>query len=173
MAIGPKFWHGDASAKQVFPLENNYSQRSDKDQGICTAAALAWCRACLKHGRFINTWAEIGTTVHNLNIVMATLRHLDSSPAAQTELAGLKALGGDHVCTGIEEVMRAIKVSEYGLGIFWNSYHTMAFGYSHHQKDFFDMNYGLFRSKYTAGIKSKVAELYGDDIIGYRIVGKL
>lgn len=173
MARGPKFWHGDMVASTVFPLENNYSQANKADQGICTAAALAWCKASLKLGRFVNSWAEIGTTVHNLNIVMATLRHLDANPVAQCELAGVKALGGDRACTGIEEAMNNIKPSEFGIGIFWNSYHTMAFGYSHLQKDFFDMNYGLFRSKYTAGIKAKVQELYGDDIIGYRLIGKL
>jgi hypothetical protein len=173
MPIGPKFWHGDVTASLVFPLENNYTQRSDKDQGICTAAALAWCKACLKHGRFINSWSEIGTSVHNLNIVMATLRRLDAAAVAQTELAGVRAIGGDHPCNGIAEVMRAVETSPFGIGIFWNSYHTMGFGYSHHQKDLFDMNYGLFRSKYSAGIKTKIEELYGDDIIGYRLIGKL
>lgn len=175
MAVRGKFWQGDVAAKQVFPLSNDYTQNKEKAQGICTAASLAWAKACLKHGRFINTWDEIGTSKHNLNIVMATLRYMDANPVGQTELAGVKSLSGgsDGTAKGIKDVMEAIKVSEYGIGIFWNGYHTMGYGYSHLQKDLFDMNYGLFRAKYSKGIQAKIEELYGDDIIGYRIIGKL
>jgi len=174
MAIG-KFWQGSVAAKQVFPLTNEFTQDKGKSQGICTAASLAWARGCLKLGRFVNTWDEIGTSKHNLNIVMASLRKLDANPVGQTELAGLKSLSGgvDGVANGIKDVIEAIKVSKYGVGIFWNSYHTMGYGYSHHQKDLFDMNNGLYRSKYSRGIQAKIEELYGDDIIGYRILGKL
>ena len=50
-----KFWHGDVSAKLVFPQSNNYTQNKEKAQGIYTAASLAWAKACLKHGRFIDS----------------------------------------------------------------------------------------------------------------------
>ncbi len=175
MAVRGKFWQGDVAAKLIFPLSNDFTQNKEKAQGICTAASLAWAKACLKLGRFVNTWDEIGTSKHNLNIVMATLRYMDANPVGQTELAGVKSLSGgvDGTATSIKDVIEAIKVSEYGIGIFWNSYHTMGYGYSHKQKDLFDMNYGLFRAKYSKGIQAKIEELYGDDIIGYRIIGKL
>ena len=110
---------------------------------------------------------------------MATLRHMDANPVGQTELAGLKSMSGgvDGTATSMSDVIEAIKVSQFGVGIFWNSFHTMGYGYSHKQKDFFDMNYGLFRAKYSKGIQAKVEELYGSDgagkIIGYRILGSL
>jgi hypothetical protein len=99
---------------------------------------------------------------------------MDSNPVAQTELAGLRSLSGgtDGTARGIKAAMEAIKVSQFGIGIVWNGYHTMGYGYSHKQKDLFDMNYGLFRAKYSKGIQAKIEELYGDDIIGYRLIGR-
>jgi hypothetical protein len=171
MAWGVKFWHGDMVAREVFALQNNYRQRDE--EGICTAASLFWCRKCLELGRGVNTFDEIGKTDHNLNIIMRTLRTMDNNPVAQTELAGLASVGGDRVVNSMEAVMTLIKSSASKIGIFWNSYHTMGYRYSHHEKDMFDMNNGLFRSKYSKGIEVKFAELYAgpqDQIIGCRIV---
>jgi len=171
MAWGIKFWHGDMVAREVFPLQNNYRQRDA--EGICTAASLFWCRACLELGRGVNTFGEVGKSDHALNIIMHTLRGLDNNPVAQTELAGLRSLGGDRPVTSMEEVMTVIKSSASKIGIFWNSYHTMGYRYSHHEKDFFDMNNGLFRSKYAKGIEVKYDELYptpADRIVGCRVV---
>ena len=45
-----KFWHGDVSAKLVFPLSNNYTQNKEKAQGICTAVVLVLCWLAAPHG---------------------------------------------------------------------------------------------------------------------------
>ncbi|HUB48528.1 MAG TPA: hypothetical protein VMB73_26430 [Acetobacteraceae bacterium] len=171
MAWGVKFWHGNMVARRIFALQNNYRQRNE--EGICTAASLFWCRKCLELGRAVNTWDEIGKSDHSLNIIMHTLRTMDNNPVAQTELAGLQSVGGDRVAGSMEEVMTIIKSSASKIGIFWNGYHTMGYRYSHHEKDMFDMNYGLFRSKYSKGIEVKYEELYAgpqDRIRGCRIV---
>jgi hypothetical protein len=171
MAVGMKFWHGNMVAKQVFPLSNNFTQHNETAEGICTAASLYWARACLRKKGIVDSWDEIGVSQHNLNIIMATLRKYDSNPAAQTGLVNLRMeTGGDGVARGVKDVINAVKASRNKIAIFWNSYHTMGYGYSHHQKDLFDMNYGLFRSKYSKGIEAKIQELYGDDIIGYRLL---
>lgn len=171
MAWGLKFWHGDMVAHQVFPLQNNYMQRDA--EGICTAASLFWARRCLELGRGVNTWAEVGKSDHALNIIMHTLRGLDSNPTAQTELAGLRAVGGDRQVASMEAVMTIAKASAGGVVIFWNGYHTMGYRYSHHQKDLFDMNHGLYRSKYSKGIDARINEFYptpADRVIGCRVV---
>jgi hypothetical protein len=65
--------------------------------------------------------------------------------------------------------MRIIGTTPPFVGIFWTPGHTMGYRYSHHEKEFFDMEQGLFRSKYTAGIKAKVRENY-DEPFGCRVV---
>lgn len=173
MPVGLKFWQGDVAAETIFPLQNNYRQKGDGAEGICTAAALFWARKCLELGRAPDSWAEIGKSDHNLNIIMTTLRNLDNNPIAQTELAGLNAVGADRAVASIDEMMEVVKVSTTGVAIFWNSYHTMGYRYSHLNKDYFDMNFGAFRCKYTRGIAHKYHELYtgpADQIIGCRVV---
>lgn len=169
MVWGAKIWHGNMTAKQVFPLTNPYTQDSGNSQGICTAASLAWCRACLKKGGAINSWAEMGVSQHLLNIQMRTLRRLDSQPREQTELAGLEPVGGDHDVSLID-VIRIIETTAPFIGIFWTVGHTMGYRYAHHQKEFFDMEQGLYRAKYSAGIRAKIEENYSGAVIGCRVV---
>ena len=169
MVWGAKFWHGNMTAKQIFPLENPYTQDSGGSQGICTAASLAWCRACLKKGGSVNSWEEIGVSKHMLNIQMRSLRRLDGSPAEQTEMAQLEPVGNDHNVTLIE-VLRIIETTPPFTGIFWTGGHTMAYRYQHHAKEFFDMEEGLFRAKYTAGARAKIEENYRGRVIGCRVV---
>jgi hypothetical protein len=170
----PKILHGDTTAQQVFPLDNPYTQHNGVSQGICTAASLAWAKACLRMARGVNSWSEVGVSVHNLNIQMASIRKLDSSPRAQTEMAGLTPVGLDKVINNLGELFNHVKATGPHIGIFWNSYHTMGYRYSHHQKDFFDMNNGLYRAKYTEGIQNQIINFYQDagvhKIIGLRIV---
>ncbi|BBO69298.1 hypothetical protein DSCA_32280 [Desulfosarcina alkanivorans] len=169
MVWGAKFWHGNMTAKQVFPLTNPYTQDSGGSQGICTAASLAWCKAVLKKGSAVNAWAEMGVSEHTLNIQMRTLRRLDSQPREQTELAGLVPVGNDHNASLIE-VIRIIETTAPFIGIFWTAGHTMGYRYAHHQKEFFDMEQGLFRAKYTAGVRAKIEEHYAGAVIGCRVV---
>jgi hypothetical protein len=49
----------------------------------------------------------------------------------------------------------------------------MGYRYSHNEKEFFDMEKGLFRSKLTDDLKQKMAEIigsYGQPVEGMRVV---
>lgn len=172
MAVwGAKFWHGDMSARQVFPLDNPFTQNRGSAQGICTASSLAWARACLRNGRGVDRWQDVGVSFHLLNIQMATLRKLDGDPAGQTEMAQLKLVSEPPVGS-VDDVIEAVSMEAPFVSIFWTSQHTMGYRYSHHQKEFFDIETGLWRAKYAAGIKAKMEEIVGTygAVTGCRIV---
>jgi len=166
----PNILHGDTTPKLIFSLSNPYNQANGQSQGICTAASLAWCKACLKLGRGVNSWAEVGLDVHLLNIQMATMRKLDSEPRRQTELAGLVPVGPDKTLADLDTLFRETKNTAPYICIFWTSGHTMGYRYSHHEKEFFDMEQGLFRAKYTDGIKNEINKNYQNQVIGMRLV---
>jgi hypothetical protein len=169
MVIGAKFWHGNMKARLIFPMSNFFTQIRGREQGICTAASLAWCRACLKLSRGVNSFAEIGLTPHILNIQMATLRRYDSRPEEQTEMAQLNTVGPDRR-VNLDQMLEVFKTTFPHIGIFWTHCHTMGYRYAHHEKEFFDIEEGLFRSKYTEGIKAKIEENYRGQVIGCRVV---
>jgi hypothetical protein len=169
MVLGAKFWHGDMKARLIFPMNNPFTQRGGRDQGICTASSLAWCRACLKLGRGVNTFGEIGLNTHLINIQMATLRRYDSNPREQTEMAQLNIVGNDRN-VNLDQMLEVFKATLPHIGIFWTSCHTMGYRYSHHDKEFFDIEQGLFRSKYTEGIKEKIEQNYRGQVLGCRVV---
>lgn len=171
VVMGLKFWHGDMSAKEVFPLSNPFSQSYGAAQGICTASSLAWARACLKRGRAVSTWDEVGVGFHALNIQMATLRRYDNDPQTQTEMAGLE-LVTEPAVGSVDDVIRKVAMTKPFTAIFWTAEHTMGYRYSHHEKEFFDIETGLWRAKYTAGIRAKMNEIVGryGPVVGCRIV---
>lgn len=103
-----------------------------------------------------------------LNIQMRTLRRLDRQPSEQTGLAGLEPVGGDHHVSLIE-VIRTIETTAPFIDILRTAGHTMGYRYAHHQKEFFDMEQGLYRVKYTAGIGARIEEDYGGMVIGCRV----
>lgn len=151
-------------AKEIFKLTNNFTQSGA--QGICTAGSLAWAKACLKKRGHVNSFSEVGS-FHNLNIQMATIRRYDFQPRKQTETAGLKLIREFQV-KSIEEVIGKVKSNSPHVAIFWTDYHTMGYRYAHHDKEFFDMEAGLFRAKHTKDIQAKMEEVFSKK--GYGIV---
>ncbi len=146
------------AASTVFTLDNNFSQGGS--QGICTAASLAWARKCLEKRGHVNSFAEISRGgVHAINAQMAVLRKYDGNPRKQTEMAGLTFVNEPAV-SSIDDVIKKVKASESGVAIFWTQFHTMGYRYSHQEKEFFDMEAGLFRSKYSKNIKAKMEQIF-------------
>ena len=161
------------SAKLIFPLSNNYSQDGGRSQGICTAASMAWAKACLRRNAGVNSYAEIGVNQIGLEAQMAVIRKLDHAPSEQTSKAGLKLVTQINIAS-IDSLIQKAKAISPHVAIFWNSFHTMGYRYAHNEKEFFDMNEGLFRAKTSAEIKSKIEEVfrrksYGS-VLGMRLV---
>jgi hypothetical protein len=157
------------SVTRVFALHNNYTQSGQ--QGICTAASLDWCKKTLKAGRGLKAASELMDT-HTLNAQMAVIRKLDASGADQTDRAGLKSVGGDRVIASIDDIIKTAKNTPPHVAIFWTSGHTMGYRYAHHEKEFFDIETGLFRAKLTDDLKKKmegIIKTYGP-VIGMRVV---
>jgi hypothetical protein len=167
--VRAKWWHGPMRVHQVFPMTNNFNQWRRTEVGICTAASLAWCKAALKKNGRIHSFADIGISEHVLNIQMSQLRLLDTRPREQTERAGLRMVS-QHATNSLDVMMGAVKRTAPFTAIFWTATHTMGYRYAHHEKQFFDMEEGLFTSKYSDALKAKIEENYANLIIGYRLV---
>ncbi len=154
----------------VFSLQNNYHQKGQ--QGICTAASLDWCRKTLKLGRGVKSASEL-ISAHALNAQMAVLRKFDADATKQSDLSGLKPVGGDRAINTINQIITITKSTPPHVAIFWTSTHTMGYRYAHHEKEFFDIEIGLFRAKLTADIKKKMSDIiggYGQAVEGMRVV---
>jgi len=153
-------------------MQNNFSQ--GKSVGICTCIALNWAKQTLKRGRGLKTYTELGLDEHTMNAQMAVLRKYDNSPAEQCDLVGLSmAESGDRTVTSIDDVLNITKRVQPHIAIFWTQTHTMGYRYGHNEKEFFDNEIGLFRSKKTFDIKAKmslVIQGYGQPVEGMRIV---
>ena len=152
------------AVKQIFALTNPYKQNGE--EGICTAASLAWCKCCLKLGRGLTSANELRPDARALNAQMAVLRRFDNNPEAQTEMAGLKWVK-EFTAHSIDDVIREMKASPSHIGIFWNTVHTMGYSYSHNDKEFFDQNNGLYRAKTSKEIRGLFRSLgYGNPAWG-------
>lgn len=107
-----------------------------------------------------------------MNTQMAVLRRYDNEPAKQCELAQLEMIGNDTAIAAIDDVLRLAKATAPHVAIFWTQTHTMGYRYSHHEKEFFDVEVGLFRAKFTKDIKAKMTQIisgYGP-VQGLRLV---
>jgi hypothetical protein len=158
------------AVKEIFPMQNNYFQGDQ--QGICTCSALVWARKTLEKGKGLSSFSELGLDVHTMNAQMSVLRKFDNDPAKQCELVGLAPDGGDQVITSIDEVIEKTKASASGVAIFWTQTHTMGYRYHSGEKDFFDIEKGLYRADLTADLKKKMTEIvtpYGP-VTGLRLV---
>jgi hypothetical protein len=158
------------AATLVFPMQNNFGQGAEI--GICTCSALTWARKTLTLGRGLKSYAELGLDDHAMNAQMAVLRKFDNNPAKQCELAQLEPVGADINIASIEDVINKVKATAPNVAIFWTQTHTMGYRYAHHDKEFFDIEVGLWRSKYTKDIKAKMTEIisgYGP-VKGMRVV---
>jgi len=158
------------AATKVFSMENNFSQTNGSSIGICTAASFAWVRKCLKLGRGVRSFSEIGTSQHLLSFQMATLRKYDSDPEKQTTAAGLEIVGQDITISTADDLLRHVKTTQPYTAIFWTSGHTMAYRYARNEMEFFDIEDGLYRSRYARNIKNAINKNYRGALRGCRIV---
>jgi hypothetical protein len=157
-------------AKEVFPMQNNFYQGDE--QGICTVASLTWARKTLQKGLGLKTFTDLGLDAHAMNVQMKVLRKFDNNPAEQCNLAQLEPVGNDQVIASIDDVVRLVKATAPHVAIFWTATHTMGYRYAHHEKEFFDIEKGLYRAKYTKDIKAKMTQIisqYGP-VVGLRLV---
>lgn len=163
------------AAKRIFKMANDFTQFNrgwkgkNGAQGICTAASLAWAKKCLE-GRRITSFSSLGVSAHGLNAQMAILRRHDGDPARQTEMAGLEMVGNDRVINSFDDLAKNVKSTAPHVAIFWTAGHTMGYRYTHHQKEFFDVEDGLYRAKFTKDIKKKINKEYGGFLQGMRVV---
>ena len=152
-----------AKVQHVFPMTNPHTQHNSRSLGICTAKSLAWCRASLKNGGRINS-ASMLPSDHVLNAQMAVLRQYDHDPGQQAEKAGLELVRSWNV-TSLDEVFEHFKSWAPHIGVFWTDGHTMGYSYAHHDKEFFDVESGLYRGKKTADIRAQITAAYPADSI--------
>lgn len=158
------------AATLVFPMKNDFGQGTE--QGICTCSALTWARKTLKLGRGLKTYAELGLDNHTMNAQMAVLRKADNDPVRQCELAQVEAIGADMVIASVDDIIRHAKTTSPHVAIFWTQTHTMGYSYGHHDKEFFDVEVGLYRAKLTKDIKATMTSTiagYGP-VIGMRLL---
>jgi hypothetical protein len=169
------------AAKLVFSTQNNYKQyqgsAAGSEQGICTVASLTWARTTLKKGGPVQKFDELPLDEHTMNAQMAVLRQFDRNPQHQTDLAQLEIVGNDTKIASVDDVVRLVKATAPHVAIFWTEFpkggHTMGYRYSHNEKEFFDMEVGLFRATETDDIKKKMTEIiskYPGSLTGLRVV---
>jgi hypothetical protein len=168
------------SAKLAFATNNDYTQWKGRKkdgkpwdaQGICTVASLAWAKKSLEKGRGLKTFQELGLDDLTMNAQMAVLRKFDKKPAEQTDMAGLEIIGNDQTIKSIDDVVQLVKATAPHVAIFWTKDHTMGYRYAHNEKEFFDIEKGLFRADDTKDIKAKMTEIIGGygPVIGLRHV---
>jgi len=171
------------TAELVFQTNNAYDQywldwgnqqagkpTKEFEEGICTAAAMNWAKKVLKTGP-INTFEGIGLDAHTLNAQMAKLRRYDAAPKEQCEMVGLElfvdysAISNNASGDVVDSVDKVTKFAEkYGdkrAIIFWTNTHTMAYWRSSKNKQFFDIEVGLYRANTTKEITAKMKEIIG------------
>jgi hypothetical protein len=158
------------AAKLVFQMQNLFTQGDEI--GICTCSALTWARKTLQLGRGLKNFSELGLSNHTMNTQMAVMRRYDGQPARQCELAQLEMIGHDTVIAKIDDIPRRVMFTAPHIAIFWTQTHTMGYRYAHREKEFFDVEVGLFRATHTKDIKAKMTEIiagYGK-VKGLRLV---
>ncbi len=166
--------------RKLFSMTNDYMQNNEAaDEGICTVASLQWCKKCLEHNRGLGSYAELSLSDHQLNALMALLRHLDDQPGPQTQGMGLRRTNaGDQDISTVAELQTNVANSTSKIAIFWNQYHTMAYRVGDHSEyEWFDQNFGCWLANNEADMKKFMEDewktKYSDPqgaIIGMRVV---
>jgi hypothetical protein len=154
----------------IFAMSNDFKQGDAI--GICTCISLNWAKKTLQLGRGLKTLSEIGLNGHTMNAQMAVLRKLDNQPAQQCELVGLEMIGNDMVITTIDDITRLTNATAPHVAILWTQTHTMGYGYIGHYHYFFDVEVGMYRSRYVKNIKKTMSDIinnYGP-VQGLRLV---
>lgn len=142
------------AATLVFSMHNNFSQNGAL--GICTCISLNWARKTLMLARGLKSYAEIGLSDLTMNAQMAKLRRLDSNPSEQCDLVGLEMVGGQVNLNSIDQIPVLVKSTAPYVAIFWTATHTMGYRYASHEKEFFDVEAGLYRAKTTKEITAQM-----------------
>lgn len=139
------------AATLVFAMNNPNS--------TCTAAALTWCYMKLS-GLTTPKAEHFLPSDPTMKRNMANVETLDADPTTQVALMGFevvkKVLNSSKTSTEIAEVF---KNTTPHVGIFWNSFHTVAYAYGHLDKQYFDNNDGLWQAKKTADIVRKMEDI--------------
>jgi hypothetical protein len=148
------------AATLVFAMSNDYTQWNRGQAGICTCISLWWAQRTLKKGAGINSNNELPRP-EVMNIQMAKLRRLDAQPGEQTSLVDGLALNGlgDVAIGSVDDVPGLVYATPPHVAIFWTSTHTMGYRYAHDEKEFFDVEVGLFRAKLTKDILQKMRDI--------------
>lgn len=173
-----------AKVTEVFDLDNSITMKfktgTVSQQGICTAASFLWARQTLKLGRCLASANEISADFKGamgqitIGALMSTLRHkdalLESKPDEYLESLGLVSVTGAVGLQNFADLEALAKNNAPHVAVFWNSHHTMGYRYHHHDKEYFDMEAGLYKAKLTRDIDAKMAEIWKAK--GYHVIEK-
>lgn len=148
------------AAKKIFGMTNSYAQWGNQAGGICTCISLWWAQKTLKKGRGLSSFHEL-PDANVMNAQMSMLRRYDSQPDKQTELVDRLVMNGPSEIPifSVDDVVQLVKGVYPYVAIFYNDTHTMGYRYAHHEKEFFDVEEGLFRAKFTKDILAKMKEI--------------
>lgn len=155
------------AATEVFKMDNPNS--------TCTAASLTWCYMKLtrstepKAHHFLPSDPTLRRNMDNI-------QDDDGNPTRQSAIMGfeiVKQNAGNSSITSLQ-IAELFKNNDPHIGIFWNSFHTVAYSYAHLDKEYFDNNFGLYKANKTADIVAKMEEIrkgngYGN-WVGYEVL---
>ncbi|MDH5671371.1 MAG: hypothetical protein OEZ06_04430 [Myxococcales bacterium] len=144
------------AAELLFSMSNPHS--------TCTAASLTWCHMMLsgvttpKAEHFLPQNETLQRHMHTVGI-----GSLDFDPSTQVALMQFEIVAQQSAgAITSHEIAAAFKANAPYLGIFWNSFHTMAYRYNHVDKRYFDNNYGLWKAKTTKDIVAQMEKIRAD-----------
>jgi len=134
-----------------------------------------WAKKVLEKGA-INSFDEIGLDEHILNTQMAALRKLDNDPAEQCDRVGLQMVSNignqDWKIGSVKDVIKMGEDNDGAVILFWTNEHTMAYRRQSKNKEFFDIEVGLYRAETTDEIQKRMKEITGPygELTGARVV---
>ncbi|MDV7142136.1 hypothetical protein R3X27_05515 [Tropicimonas sp. TH_r6] len=153
------------AVETVFTMSNPHD--------TCTAAAYLWA-----HKKLRKAEVHAQDFQHDndfLTYAMPKINSLDSEYRQQASHFGLRIIDmADGVNISSAEISEKFKARSPHVGLFWCSFHTMGYYYGHHDKQYFDNNHGLYKSKLTqdliAFMDEKKTNYYQVPWCGYMIV---
>lgn len=159
-------------SRLVFSSQNNFAQGANR-MGICTVASLQWAKMCLKRGRGLGSYAELGLDNHVLNGLMAVHRNNDHDAQLQTSGMGLSVVGADIVVNQFIDIQRHTNLTNPHICIFWDNNHTMGYRVStkfSREVEFFDVERGLYLANNDTDIRQTYHSCGYPPPIGMRII---
>jgi hypothetical protein len=118
----------------------------------CTAASFTWARMMLTDAT--PRPIHFAPDDMRLRMMMDTvgIRTMDHNVRIQANLAQTIVTDTGSGSYTSQQIAEIFKANEPHVGIFWCSFHTVAYAYAHDDKRYFDNNIGLYRAKKTAHI---------------------